>query len=426
MNLFSRTASLLAVSILTAAFQDSSNWPEYRGPRRDGTAEVSALPLTWSEGENIKWKTAIHGRAWSSPVVYGDQVWLTTATEDGRQLSVLCLDRATGEILLDRRLFEIAKPRPLGNRVNTYATPSPTIEEGRVYVHFGSYGTAALDTETFEVIWQRQDLPCDHWRGPASSPLLWQDLLILHMDGADVQYAVALHKVSGENRWVAFRSADYGDLEEDGRPKMSGDFRKAYNTPLVIEFQGREQLISPSAKAVYSYDPRTGRELWRVRHGGHSSAARTLYSRGIVAINTGYVGSSAEMLGIRVDGRGDVTESKVVWRYGRSVPLRSSPVLVDGRVYMVSNDGVVSSIDFLSGRELWKGRIPGSYSASMVFAEGRIHFFSEEGLTTVIRPGDRLEVLASNQLDSGFMASPAVAGRAFFLRTKTHLYRVEE
>ncbi len=403
----------------------SDNWPDYRGPNRDGSSDAQVLPLHWSETQNVDWKTPIHGRGWSSPVVWGSQAWLTTASLDGKSLFVLCIDRKSGRILLDRRLFDVPKPRPLSNAVNSYATPSPTIEEGRVYVHFGSYGTACLDTQSFETLWQRRDLPCDHWRGPASSPLLWENLIFLHMDGANVQYVAALDKHSGKNRWIAFRSTDYGDLEEDGRPSASGDWRKAYNTPSVVEFQDQMQLISPSAKAAYAYDARTGEELWQIRHDGHSSAARTLHADGVLGINVGYIGGKAEMWGVELGGRGNVTETHVLWKHVRGAPKRSSPVLIDGHAYMVSNEGVVSCIDFKTGRELWKGRIGGNHSASIVYAAGRVHFFSEEGVATIIRPGDRLEVLATNELDSGFMASPAIAGRDFFLRTKTHLYRIE-
>ncbi len=415
----------LLLFLTVASVAGSDNWPEYRGPNRDGSSDSEMLPLHWSETQNVKWKKPIHGRGWSSPVVWGNQVWLTTAGLDGRALSVLCFDRESGQILLDRRLFDVPKPRPLSNSVNSYATPTPTIEEGRVYVHFGSYGTACLDTESFEPVWKRRDLPCDHWRGPASSPLLWENLIFLHMDGANVQYVAALEKRSGKNHWISFRSTDYADLEEDGRPAASGDWRKAYNTPSIVEFQDQVQLISPSAKAAYAYDARTGEELWQVRHRGHSSAARTLHADGVVGINVGYIGGKAEMWGVRLGGRGDVTETHVLWKYVRGAPKRASPVLIDGQAYMVSNEGVVSCIDFKTGRELWKGRIGGNHSASIVYTANRIYFFSEEGVATIIRPGDRLEILATNQLDSGFMASPAIAGRDFFLRTKTHLYRIE-
>ena len=402
------------------------NWPDYRGPRRDGVSEDANLPLHWSETLNVRWKTPIHGRAWSSPVIWGKQVWLTTATEDGKVLSVLCIDRDSGRVLLDRKILDVAKPRPLSNPINTYASPSPTIEEGRVYAHFGSYGTACLDTGTFEVLWQRRDLPCDHWRGPASSPVLWKDLLFLHMDGADVQYVVALDKTTGANRWVTFRSVDYGDLDDNGRPRQSGDFRKAYNTPLVVDFRGEPQLISPSAKGAYGYDPRTGSEIWQISHGGHSSAPRTLYSDGQVGISTGYIGGTAQLWGVRLGGRGDVTGTHVAWKYARGSPKHSSPVLVDGRVYMMSNDGIATCLDFKTGKEIWKGRIGGHHSASVLYAGGRIHFFDEDGQTAIVQPGETLEILARNQLDDGFMASPAVADGALFLRTTTHLYRIQE
>ena len=417
------------ILLLTACFSGVAlfgNWPDYRGPRRDGVSEVTNLPLRWSETLNVRWKTPIHGRAWSSPVIWGKQVWLTTATEDGKVLSVLCIDRESGRVLLDRKLFDIAMPRPLSNPINTYASPSPTIEEGRVYVHFGSYGTACLDTGSFEMLWQRRDLPCDHWRGPASSPHLWEDLLFLHMDGADVQYVVALDKTTGANRWVTFRSVDYGDLNDNGRPRQSGDFRKAYNTPLVVDFQGEPQLISPSAKGAYGYDPRTGSEIWQISHGGHSSAPRTLYSDGQVGISTGYIGGTAQLWAVRLGGRGDVTGTHVAWKYARGSPKHSSPVLAGGRVYMMSNDGIATCIDFKTGKEIWKGRIGGLHSASVLYANGRIHFFDEAGQTTIIQPGETLEILARNQLDDGFMASPAVADGALFLRTTTHLYRIQE
>ena len=417
------------ILLLAAYFSSASllgNWPDFRGPRRDGVSEAASLPLRWSETLNVRWKTPIHGLGWSSPVIWGKQVWLTTATEDGKILSVLCIDRDSGQILLDRKLFDVAKPRALNNPVNTYASPSPTIEEGRVYIHFGSYGTACLDTGTFEVLWQRRDLPCDHWRGPASSPLLWEDLLFLQMDGADVQYVVALDKTTGTNRWVTFRSVDYGDLEEDGRPRASGDFRKAYNTPLVVDFKGELQLISPGAKGAYGYDPRTGREIWQIRHVGHSSAPRTLYSDGQVGIGTGHIGGTAQIWAVRLGGRGDVTGSHVAWKHARGAPKRSSPVLVEGRIYMVSNDGIATCIDFKNGKEIWKKRIGGLHSSSVLYASSRIHFFDEEGLATIIQPGDTLEVLARNKLDDGFMASPAVTDGALFLRTTTHLYRIQE
>src|SRR5438105_3019886 len=203
------TMVLSLVTLLTAVAHCAENWPEFRGPTGDGHADATGLPIQWSESQNIKWKTAIHDKGWSSPVIWGNQIWLTTATEDGKQLFVLCVDRDTGKILHDIKLFDVAKPG-FCPPTNSYASPTPVVEAGRVYVHFGTYGTACLDPTTGQTIWSRRDLPCDHWRAPGSSPILYGDLLYIHFDGFDQQYVVALEKSTGRTRWKRARDIDYG------------------------------------------------------------------------------------------------------------------------------------------------------------------------------------------------------------------------
>jgi outer membrane protein assembly factor BamB len=416
--------------MLSPPLAASEEWPEFRGPFADGHAggdtpgAAKRVPVRWSETENVRWKVAVPGRGWSSPVIWGDQLWLTTATEDGRELSALCFDRDDGSTVHSRLLFEVEDPRPLGNAVNSYATPSPVIEAGRVFVSFGSYGTACLDTENGTTRWQRRDLPCNHFRGPASSPVSFEGLLILHMDGSDHQYIIALDKESGETRWRTERSTDYGDLDESGKPRADGDFRKAFNTPVVVGFEGRPMLLSAAAKAAYGYDPRTGKEIWTVRYGNHSTASRPLFDGRVAFINTGY--PKAELWAVRVDGEGDVTDTHVAWTCLRNVPNRSSPLLLDGRIYMVSDRGIASCLDAASGEQLWQERLGGNFSASVLLAGGHLYFFDEEGAATVARPsGQRFERVARNQLEEGMLASPAVAGGALFVRTKGHLYRIE-
>lgn len=401
----------------------SESWPEFRGPTSDGRSEAE-VPLRWSETENVRWKTPIHDQGWSTPVVHGTQVWLTTATPDGKEMFALCVDRDTGDVILDRKLFEIEKPRPLGNSVNCYASPSPAIDRDRVFLSFGSYGTSCLDTRNFEELWRRRDLPCNHFRGPASSPIRFGNLLILHMDGTDHHYVVALDKRSGRTVWRTPRSTDYGDLGPDGKPKARGDFRKAFSTPLVIDAPGGVQMVSASAKAAYGYDPRTGKELWTIRYQQHSTASRPVYDKGVAYINTGY--GKPQLWAVRVDGRGDVTDSHVKWRLKKGVPNRSSPVLVDGLLYMVTDKGVASCLDTTTGEFVWQRRVGGNFSASLLATSGRVYLFSQEGVTTVIELGRSFKQLARNELDDGFMASPAVAGKAFFLRTRSHLYRIEK
>ena len=372
----------------------------------------------------MAWKTPIPHRGWSTPVVLDGRTWLTTATPDGHEFFAVGADAATGRIFFNERIFREMDPEPLGNRVNSYASPSPVIEPGRVYVHFGSYGTACLDAATGKVLWQRRDLPCRHYRGPASSPILFEDLLILSMDGVDVQYVAALDKQTGRTVWRTDRSVEWDDLGPDGTPIREGDFRKAFCTPLIVRAAGRTQMISLGAKAAYAYDPRTGKELWRVCHPGHSSAPMPVADGERVYVCTGH--GRTQLLAIRLDGTGDVTDTHVAWTYGDDVPLTASPILSGGLLYMVSDGGAVTCLEAATGEQVWRERISGNYAASPILAGGRLYFFSQQGTATVMAVGREARVLATNRLDDGFMASPAVADGALILRTKTHLYRIEE
>src|SRR3984885_825995 len=237
-------------SCLLSGTTARADWPQFRGPWGDGhvsppgDTKVIGLPLHWSETENIKWKTEIPFQGWSTPVVMGGQVWLTTATEDGHDFFVLCLDADTGEVRFNEKLFHCDNPEPQGNNVNSYATPSPTMEPGRVYVHFGSYGTACLDTKTGKVVWKRDDLPCRHYRGPSSSPVLFGNLLILTMDGVNLQYTVALDKKTGRTVWKTDRSVAWNDENDPGQMTKDGDRRKAHSTPLIVKAEGKLQMLS--------------------------------------------------------------------------------------------------------------------------------------------------------------------------------------
>jgi outer membrane protein assembly factor BamB len=407
------------------------NWPGYRGPTEDGHAAESskAYPLEWSEEKNVVWKTPIHGRAWSSPVVWGEQVWMTSATEDGKAMFAICVDRETGEVLLDEKLWDVAAPEELGNPVNSYASPSPVIEAGRVYLHFGTYGTVCLDTETMKEVWRRQDLECRHFRGPGSSPVLAGDLLVLTFDGVDVQYVVALDKETGETVWRRDRSTDFQDLDEEtGKPKRDGDLRKGFNTPLVVEAGGRKQLVSSGAKAAWGYDLATGNEIWTVRYEGHSSASRPLWNEagGLVYLNTGY--GQPEVWAIRLDEttKGDVTESHEEWKVLKRMPKRSAPVLEDGYLYFLSDEGVVSCLDAESGEVEWEERFSDKCTAAVMEAGGHLYVFDEQGKGWVLKPGDEFERVSENELEEGMMASPAAVDGALYLRTVGHLYRIEQ
>jgi outer membrane protein assembly factor BamB len=423
--------SIITTALLTSGLAARADWPEFRGPQ--GNGHVSApgdramrgLPLHWSETNNVTWKTEIPDRGWSTPVVMDGQVWLTTATVDGHDCYALCIDAATGKIRFNEKVFHTDNPEPLGNgaSMNSYATPSPLIEPGRVYVHFGSALTACLDTATSKVLWKREDLRCRHYRGPSSSPVSFQNLLILTMDGADLQYLVALDKKTGKTVWKTDRSVVWNDENVPGQMARDGDLRKAHSTPLIVTAAGKPQMLSAGAKAAYGYDPSTGRELWKVQYADWSVAPRPLFDNGIAYFVTGLV--KAELWAVKTDGEGDVTSTGVLWKLKTHVGKYASPLLVDGLIYTAAEESFVTCIDAITGQTVWTERVGGKYAASPVYGDGRLYFFSQQGTTTVLKPSRTFEVLAKNSLDGGFMASPAASGKAFYLRTKTHLYRVE-
>ncbi|MBI3881797.1 MAG: PQQ-binding-like beta-propeller repeat protein [Verrucomicrobia bacterium] len=424
MKLFS---TLAAFALAASAALAEDNWPQFRGPTGQGTSDAKRLPVKWSETEHVKWKTPIHGKAWSSPVIWGKQVWLSTATEDGRELSAICVDRDSGKILSDQKLFQIAAPQ-YADRFNSYGSPTPVIEDGRVYITFGSPGTACLDTKTFKVLWQRTDLECNHWRGAGSSPILWKNFLIMHFDGADHQYVIALDKATGKTAWKTDRSIDWQDLTPQGKPLRDGDMRKGFSTPLVIEHEGKPLLISSASKATYCYDPATGKELWRIEDRKfHSGTVRPIYGHGLIFATTGL--GKGELWAIKPGGSGIVNDTHVAWRVARNVPNRPSPVLVGEWLFMLNQDGgIVTCLEAKNGNVIWSERLPGlgNYSASPVFADGHLYFSNENGQTTVLEAGPAFKVLAENKLADGFMATPAVAGQALYLRSKAALYRIED
>lgn len=411
-----RNVRLKAVFLLTIVAHPlcaGENWPQFRGPGADGRSAAENLPVTFSEAENIIWKTPVAGKAWSSPVVWGKQIWMTTATKDGHEMGAVCIDAESGKILHHPVVFKIEKPQ-FCHPMNSYGTPTPVIEEGRVYIHFGTHGTACLDSANASILWARQDLKCDHFRGAASSPVLVGGHLILTFDGVDVQYLAALDKMTGKTIWKRDRNIVY-DTDNT-------DYHKAYSTPAVISVNGKTQIVSPSAGATIAYAPLTGEEIWRVRSGGMNAAALPVFGDGLIHVTTAAAGF--QLFSVRPDGQGDVTDSHVAWKFAETVPSRSSLILEAGRLFMISDNGMISCVDAKTGKAVWRQRVKGSYSASPLIAAGRIYFFGEDGEIPVIAAADTYQSLATNHLDDGFMASPAVFGESLILRSRKHVYRI--
>lgn len=405
-----------ALLIITQVSWAGDTWPQFRGPDGNGHTDATGLPLTWSEKQNVVWKTPIHDRGWSSPVVWKDQIWLTTATAKGNKLYAVCVDRDTGKIVHDIHLFDVEKPQSIATMAS-YASPTSAIEAGRVYVHFGTYGTACIDTGSGKVLWTRRDLNCDHHEGAGSSPILADKMLIFHVDGRDVQYVVALDKNTGETVWKTNRSVDYSSV--------SKDLRKCFATPIVIESEGQRQLVSIGARAMMGYELATGKELWKVTYGGWSIAPRPVHGHGMIYMINDYL--RPELWAVRVGGKGDVTASHIAWKHNKTMPSRPSPLLVDDLLFVVSSEGMATCFEAKTGDVVWKERINGKFSASPIYAAGRIYLFDESSVTTVIEPSRTFKVLAINKLgNETLMATPAVVGNSLIVRTASHLYRIDD
>ena len=363
------------------------SWTHYRGTNLNGISTETGLPVNWNDSTNIGWKTAIAGKGWSSPVVYGDQMWLTS--EANREMRAICVDFQTGEIIHDRILFN---PDTLYRKhsINTYATPTPAIEENYVYIHFGRYGTACLDTGTGETVWERTDMECEHVQGPGSSLLLYKDKLIVHIEGTDVQYIAALDKHTGKTLWKTERPRNlYEPLPEIGK--------KAYTTPLIVNVNGRDLMISNGSAVCIAYDPDTGEEIWRIIQGEDSTIAMPVESNGIVYFYTAFVTDEdgkkyAELIAVDPDGEGDIGATHILWRLKSPILQLPTPVVVDGLLYTVDSKGLFSCLDARTGETIWSKKLKGKYHSSPVYANGYIYISSTKGETLVLKAGRNLRL----------------------------------
>lgn len=434
------TRILLSLGIslsLNVAAQAGDTWPQFRGPGGQGHVDAMDVPLEWSETENIRWKTPLPGHGHSSPVVAGNQIWVTTAitkpaSEEERirrtaglpnqddfelagelSLHAICIDRRTGSILRDLELFTIEDPDPV-HAINSYASPTAILEPGRVYVHFGTYGTACLDSDSGKVLWKKR-FPIAHNVGPGSSPAIVGDLLIVPCDGADKQFVVALDKTTGDVVW---------ERERPPIRSKNGDQRKSFCTPLAIDWQGQTQIVVPGSQWIVAYEPQSGDELWRLDFGsGYSVVPRPVASDSHLYFSTGF--NRAEIVAVKLGGQGDITESHLDWRVARQAPTMPSPLLIGDRLFTVSDGGVAVCLDAATGEIHWQKRLGGNYSASPLLIDNRIYFFNREGLATILTDGPtKPEVVAENELDGAIFATPAVLDGEIILRTETHVYAI--
>ena len=409
--------------------QEKAFWPDKHGPTLDGVvpaSEAANLPTVWSEKKNVAWKAPYKGEGHSSPVILGNQIWFTSATKDGKKQWVYCVDKNSGKIIHNKLLYENANPEELGNTTNTYATPSCVVEAGAVYVSFGTYGTCRLDPKTAKKVWDRKDIKVRHFRGPASSPVIYKNSIILTFDAVDdKQFLMALDKNTGKTIWKTKRSIDYKDLV-DGKPKREGDFRKAFGTPGFAEVDGKTQILSVGASAAYGYDADTGKEIWILTHKNYNAAVRPIYlpKYKMAIINTG--SAKANIHGVSLDKttKGKINNSHIKWSQRRASRY-CMPVYYQEHIYQITHDGNLSCINVLTGATTWKKSLVRSFMASPILAGNKIYLIDIYGKATIIEANPTaFKQIAQNEIAEEVSACPAVADGALFIRGKKHLYKI--
>ena len=412
--MFGRALSAIVLTLvlwLGLVATRGSDWPQFRGPDGQGHAGVRLVPIAWGT-TNIVWQTKIPGNGWSSPIIQGDRIFVTTAVpvEDGQQsLLMLCLDTHSGKTRCSTELF--ASVPQAGHKKNSHASATPITDGEKIYAHFGPYGTAALDLNG-KVLWRNASLKYSSVHGNGGSPILVGNALIFSCDGASDPFVIALNKKNGEVIWKTARTTE---------PKKTFSF----STPLAIEVDGQTQVVSPTSGGVMAYDPRNGKEIWRVRYPeGYSVVPRPVFGHGLVFVSSAF--DRPVLYAIRPDGKGDVTETHIAWSVSKGAPNTPSPLLVGEEIYFLSDAGIMTCAEAKTGKVHWQERVGGNYSASPVFAAGKIFVQSEEGVGAVLKAGKMFEVLAKSDLKERTLASYAVDEGVIYIRGAEHLFRIQQ
>ncbi|MEN8118155.1 MAG: PQQ-binding-like beta-propeller repeat protein [Bacteroidota bacterium] len=413
---------IFVIIFLFSCKPNTQNWTHFRGSDMNGYASVKTAPINWSDTKNVVWKVPVKGLGWSSPVVFGTQIWLTSAAKDGTEFYTLCFDFETGKLLDKKTIFSAEEPQRI-HGTNSYATPTPCVEDGFVYVHYGHFGTACINTDNFKVVWKREDMTCKHMQGPASSLIIYKDKLIVHLEGTEDPYVAALNKKTGETIWKSVRPAEIYD-------PLEPVYRKSYQTPIVIEVDGKELLISNSAYLCFAHDVNTGEVVWTIEYGYDSTVSQPLYYDGWVYVNSGWIFLDntpyfTRQYAVDPTGEGDVTNTHVKWMYEDEVPQIPTPVIIDGKMYMVHDRGMATCLDAKSGKVIWKHKLKGNFNSSPIYAAGNIYFINVKGECTIIKPSDSFQLVAQNDVEGIVKAVPAFVGDKMVLRSDKFLYLIK-
>lgn len=405
-------ASTLAIIASSCVLAD---WPEFRGPTRDGAVVSESIPTTWAANKNVRWRTQIPGEGWSSPIVVGNKIYLTAAIpvsasqeEAGYELVLLSLHAESGRIEHRIRLFEQPAEAPRIHKKNSHASPTPLYDGENIFVHFGHQGTACVSPQG-EILWRNATLDYPPVHGNGGSPSVVGDLLVFSRDGGDIAQIAALNKRTGAVVWTVERDVDV-------------EKQFSFCTPIVLESADREQLILPGSNVVQSLDPKTGREIWRLRYDGYSVIPRPIYEAGLLFVCTGY--NRPSLLAIDPTGTGDVTDTHLKWRTDSNVPHTSSVIALNGRIAMVSDKGIASCLDARTGKQLWQKRIGGNFSASPLRVGNHMYLLSETGDCTILDIRGKPIEIAKNRIGERCLASLAVVESDLLLRSADALYRI--
>lgn len=402
-----KKAFVIAALALANTLQ-AGDWPQFRGPGAQGHADIK-LPVNLST-DTAKWKAPVPGGGWSSPVIVGGKIYLTSAIEKGEGLSLnaLCLNAADGKVVWNTPIFGIEKA-PRMHRKNSQASPTPIVDGKQVYVHFGHMGTAALTLDG-KVAWKNDTIKYPPVHGNGGTPALVDGKLIFSCDGASNPFVIALNIKDGSQTWKVNRSVN-------ARRKFS------FSTPLALKTATGTQVLLPGSDMIGAYNPADGSEIWRATYDGYSVVPRPVVGHGMVFFSTGF--DRAKAMAVQLGGKGDVTETHVKWVLPKGAPHTPSMVLTGNELFMVSDGGIASCVDAKSGEVHWSERLGGGCSASPILADGKLYVVNEAGTVYVVAAEKEFKLLAKNALGEKSLASPAVADGALFIRTAGHLWRFE-
>jgi outer membrane protein assembly factor BamB len=410
---------------------DEQNWKQWRGPAGTGKTSASPSVTEWSPDQNVKWRVELPEPGNSTPIVWGERIFLTQPLSKAKQRALLCFERKTGKLLWERGVDYSQSEE--SHKTNPYCSASPVTDGERVIAWFGSAGLFCWDFAGQE-LWRRELGRQEHMWGYGSSPILHDDLCILSFGPGTHEYLIAVDKATGATRWEVASLDDATERKLSG-PENDGnanDFnsdkprdkrlRGSWSTPIIVKVDGHFELISTETRRVSAYDPATGKLLWTCGGSGPLAYASPMESNGVVVALGGYSGAS---LAVRTGGRGDVTETHRLWHKPKDGGWLGTGVVDDHAIYICDIGGVISCIDVASGKELWKERSGGggTWSSIAQTADGLMFLLTKSGATTVFRPSrEGLNKISVNQLNEPTNASVVIAGSDTLIRTDNALW----